>query len=76
MEQEGRGMIKLREMTADEYISELRKELQDTCLRTAVEKRCDTINEVCGSLGYVNHRYVQELLNEIMNLIQMYGGES
>ena len=69
-------MIELREITPEEYRADLQKEIQDTCLITAVEKRCDEINDVCGSLSYVSHRYVQELMNEIIDLIRIQGGEN
>ena len=69
-------MITLIKITPDEYEADLLKELQQSDLRKTVAKRCDSINEACGGMGYVNHRYVQELLNEIMDLIRLYGGEA
>lgn len=69
-------MIELREITSEEYRAYMRKEIQDTCLITAVEKRCDEIDGICACLRYVPHRYVQELLNEIIDLIKLYGGEA
>ena len=69
-------MIELREITPEEYRADLQKEIQDTCLITAVEKRCDEINDICGCMRYVPHRYVQELMNEIIDLIRIQGGEN
>ncbi len=69
-------MIELRTITPEEHQSNLLKELQDTCLITAVEKRCDEINDVCGNVLYAPNRFVQELLIEIIDLIKLYGGEA
>ena len=69
-------MIELRTITPEEYRVDLQKEIQDTCLIKAVEKRCDEINDICGCMRYVPHRYVQELLNEIIDLIRIQGGEN
>ena len=60
----------LREVSHDEYIGGLRKELESVGLYKAVEKRCDEIDDICSSLGYVAHRSVQEQLSEIMDIIE------
>lgn len=39
-------MIELRTIIPEEYRADLQKEIQDTCLITAVEKRCDEINDI------------------------------
>ena len=65
-------MSELREITHEEYLANLIKELRETSLITAVEKRCDIINEVCGNMEYGRHGYVQELMNEIIDLIRQF----
>lgn len=63
-------MIELREYTEAEYKADLQKELDNGGLYEAIKKRCDEINDVCGCLRYVSHRYVQELLVEILYLVE------
>lgn len=67
-------MIELRTITAAEYIGGLKEELRIKGFRQSVKDRCDEINDVCSCMGYVNHRYVQELLCEIMDLIDWRAG--
>ena len=61
----------IRSISTEEYISNLRKELKTDGLYKAVEKRCDEIDEECKNMGYVQHRTIQELLSEILELIEM-----
>lgn len=63
-------MIELREITPEEYHENLRIELHNTSLLESVKMRCDEINDICGCMRYVPHRYVQELLVEIMDLVK------
>ena len=58
-------------MSPEEYTSNIRKELGTDGLYKAVEKRCDEINRECRDMGYVQHRTIQELLSEILDLIEM-----
>ena len=68
--QENEIVIEIRQFTQDEYKADLRKELENGGLYKAIEKRCDEINDVCGCMRYVSHRYVQELLVEILDLLE------
>ena len=61
----------IKEIFPKEYISSLRKELEIDGLYRAVEKRCDEINKECCDMGYVQHRTIQERLNEILDLINL-----
>jgi len=61
----------IRGMSPEEYTSYLRKELGTDGLYKAVEKRCDEINKECCDMGYVQHRTIQERLNEILDLINL-----
>ena len=61
----------IRGMSPEEYTSNLRKELGTDGLYKAVEKRCNEINEECSDMGYVQHRTIQERLNEILDLINL-----
>ena len=65
-------MLKMREYTHEEYLSDLAKERKQDGLYTAVKRRCDLINDQCSIFGYVEHRYRQVWLCEILDLI---GGE-
>ena len=60
----------LREVSHEEYIGGLRKELDSVGLYKTVEKRCDEINDICSSLGYIMHRSIQEQLVEILDLLE------
>ena len=68
-------MIELRELTYAEYKNNLRKEIETDGLKAAIEKRCNLINEDCGSLRYIQHRGVQESLCEILDLLTIAEGE-
>lgn len=64
-------MIELREYTDDEYKADLRKELEENGLYKSVSKRLDEINTVTSELGYLRHRYVQEMMCEVLDLIEL-----
>lgn len=63
--------FKLRTVSPTEYRNSLRKEIEENGLYKAVEKRCDEINKECCDMGYVQHRTIQEWLNEILDLINL-----
>lgn len=58
----------------EKYKSDLRKELEAKGLYKAIEKRADEISEATYDLGYAGHRYIQELLVEIIDLAKMAEG--
>ena len=64
-------MIGFREYTDDEYKADLRKELEENGLYKSVSKRLDEINTITSVLGYLGHRYVQELMCEVLDLIEL-----
>lgn len=64
-------MIELRKYTDDEYKANLRKELEENGLYESVNKRLDEINIMTSELSYLGRRYVQEMLCEILNLIEL-----
>lgn len=61
----------IRSISPEEYTSNLRKEVEQDGLLKAVKKRCDEIDEECKYMRYVQHRTIQELLSEIVELIKM-----
>ena len=63
-------MFEFHELTYNEYIENLKVELYESCLYDAVKRRCDSINFEVSTLGYAQHRYIQEELNEILTLIE------
>ena len=63
-------MIRLREYT-DDYKADLRKELEENGLYKSVSKRLDAINTITPELGYLGHRYVQEMMCEVLDLIEL-----
>ena len=64
-------MIELREYPYDEYKADLRKDLEENGLYKSVSKRLDEINTITSELSYLKHRYVQEMMCEILDLIEM-----
>lgn len=63
----------LRIYPREKYESDLRKELEVKGLYRAIEQRADEISEVTSDLGYVEHRYIQEILSEILDLLKVTG---
>ena len=61
----------LQEISYDEYISELRCEIETAGLFEAVKKRLDEINHVATALAYADCGLVQEKSAEILNLLQL-----
>ena len=64
-------MIELREYTDGEYKADLRKELEENGLYESVNRRLDEINIEVSGLSYLSHRYVQEMMCEILALIEL-----
>lgn len=62
-------MINIRILTNEEYLSNLRQEIEQDGLRKAIEKRCDDIFEECASMPYLPQMTVAEWLDEILCLI-------
>lgn len=65
--------FKLVSMTQDEIDKELDEEITMHGLRGSVCRRCNNINELASDTGYLCHREIQEYLNEILRLIELYG---
>lgn len=65
--------FKLVKMTQEEIDRELDEEITMHGLKGAVRKRCDIINGLTGDTGYLCHREIQEYLNDILRLIELYG---
>lgn len=61
----------IKEISPEEYRERLKAELANDGLYEAVKKRCDIINEECNYMRYVQHRYIQEQLCEIMELVEV-----
>ena len=64
-------MIELRRYTPSEFEANLRKELEKNGLYESVSKRLDEINDMTSDLNYLDHRYVQEMMCEILALIEL-----
>ena len=60
----------IRKISPEEYMESLKKEIATDGLHEAVKKRCDAIDEECKYMRYVQHRYIQEQLTEIMDLVE------
>ena len=64
-------MIELKKYTDDEYKANLRKELEEDGLYESVRKRLDIINIISSELRWLKYAYVQEMMCEILDLIEM-----
>ena len=64
-------MNELRIYTNDEYKANLRKELEENGLYESVRKRLDIINIISSELRWLKYAYVQEMMCEILDLIEM-----
>ena len=64
-------MIELKKYTDDEYKANLRKELEEDGLYESVRKRLDIINIISSELRWLKYAYVQEMMSEILDLIEM-----
>ena len=61
----------LRIYPQEKYLSDLKTELETKGLYGAIEHRTDEINENISDLRYMQHRYIQEQLVEILDLVKM-----
>ena len=65
------GMNELRIYTDDEYRANLRKELEEDGLYECVSKRLDAIDTLSSEFRWLKYAYVQEMICEIRDLIEM-----
>ena len=61
----------IKEISPEEYKENLRAEIATDGLYETVKKRCDAIDEECKFMRYVQHRYIQEQLVEILELVEL-----
>lgn len=66
-------MIELKKYTDDEYKASLEKELEEDGLYESVKKRFDVINIISSDLRWLKYAYVQEIMCEILDLIELKG---
>ena len=64
-------MIELKKYADDEYKVSLKKELEEDGLYESVRKRLDIINIISSDLKWLKYAYVQEIICEIRDLIEM-----
>ena len=64
-------MIELKKYTDDEYKANLRKELEEDGLYESVRKRFDVIDSISSELRWLKYAYVQEMMCEVLDLIEM-----
>ena len=62
----------LREYPEDEYREDLKMLLRENGLHDAIKEYCDKIEEVAGYYSYGGHRKVQENLNTILDIVDIY----
>ena len=64
-------MIELRIYTDDEYRANLRKELEENGLYECVKERLDAIDVLSSELRWLKYAYIQEMMREILDLVEM-----
>lgn len=64
-------MIESKKYTDDEYKANLRKELEENGLYESVRKRFDVIDTLSSELRWLKYAYVQEMMCEILDLIEL-----
>lgn len=64
-------MNELRIYTDDECRANLRKELEEDGLYESVRKRLDIINIISSDLKWLKYAYIQEMMCEVLDLIEM-----
>ena len=64
-------MNELRIYTNDEYKANLRKELEEDGLYESVRKRLDVIDVLSSELRWLKYAYIQEMMREILDLVEM-----
>ena len=60
----------LREISPEECRERLMQERDRDGLYEAVKRRCDIIDEECKYMRYTQHRFIQEQLSEILELVE------
>lgn len=60
----------------EKYESDLREELESKGLYKAIAQRMDEISEEAYDLGYLGHRFVQEQLVEILDLVKIHENQT
>ena len=58
----------------DAQLAAMFSDIAQEGLRKSVQRRLDEINEEVSSLPYLDHRYIQELLSEVLDLIDVAEG--
>ena len=64
-------MNELRIYTDDEYKVSLKKELEEDGLYESVRKRLDAIDVLSSELRWLKYAYIQEMMREILDLVEM-----
>ena len=64
-------MIELKKYTDDEYKVSLKKELEENGLYESVRKRLDVIDVLSSELRWLRYAYIQEMMREILDLVEM-----
>ena len=64
-------MNELRIYTNDEYKANLRKELEEDGLYECVKKRLDVIDVLSSELRWLEYAYIQEMMREVLDLVEM-----
>ena len=64
-------MIELKKYIDDEYKVNLKKELEEDSLYESVRKRFDVINIISSDLRWLKYAYIQEMMCEVLDLIEM-----
>ena len=64
-------MIELKKYADDEYKVSLKKELEEDGLYESVRKRLDIINVLSSELRWLKYAYIQEMMREILDLVEM-----
>ena len=67
----GERMNEFRIYTDDEYRANIRKELEEDGLYKCVSKRLDVIDTLSSEFRWLKYAYVQEMICEIRDLIEM-----
>lgn len=64
-------MIELKKYIDDEYKVSLKKELEEDGLYESVRKRFDVINIILSDLRWLKYAYVQEMMCEVLDLVEL-----
>ena len=72
-------MYEIKRYTPEQHRAALEMEVREFGLKIPIGRRLDEIDEFAASLPYIQHRNVQEMCAEILELIDianMGGGET